>query len=275
MKHGIFALFENLEANETKTFKKSFKIIKLIEKLGFDEAWLSEHHFNNFSLTSSPTVQAAFALAKTKRIKIGVAGFVLPANDTLRLAEDIANLMIISGNRFLCGFAKGSFPIIDKAQGRDPAFNREFMLEKLCDLEDAFEDHCTINHIKDISIRPKVKKPKFYMASAHEDSLKYAANHGHGILASMKMSISELKDLQNRYADIAGFRPEFGVIRAINIAKNKKKSQKEASAAVDFFFKCMRGAMDTNPATFNLVKGSKYEALRTEFFDPKKLKNLL
>ena len=56
MRHGIFALFENLENDEKKSFKEAFKTIKFIEKLGFDEAWISEHHFNSFSLTSTPAL---------------------------------------------------------------------------------------------------------------------------------------------------------------------------------------------------------------------------
>ncbi|PPB57723.1 LLM class flavin-dependent oxidoreductase [Campylobacter hyointestinalis] len=260
MRHGIFALFENLENDEKKSFKEAFKTIKFIEKLGFDEAWISEHHFNSFSLTSSPVALAAYALAKTKRLKIGVAGFILPAYDTLRLASDISNLEAISGGRLITGFAKGSFPIIDKVQGRNPNLNRKIMLEKLDELNFMFDE---------LNITPKVNKPQFYMASVHDESLGFAARRGYPILASIRSSIDDVLSIKERYKKIAGFYPKMGLIRAININKNKDKSSLEASKAISFFFKAMTGAQ--NEATFEMVKDSEYEKLRNEFFDPKLL----
>ncbi|HDX8144589.1 TPA: hypothetical protein RQJ23_000339 [Campylobacter fetus] len=75
--------------------------------------------------------------------------------------------------------------------------------------------------------------------------------------------------IKERYKKIAGFYPKMGLIRAINIGQNQAKSSLEANKAISFFFKAMTGAQ--NEDTFEMVKGSEYEKLRNEFFDPKLL----
>ena len=74
--------------------------IQLAEELGFDNAWLAEHHFSpSTSLTPSPLIIAAAAAQRTKRIRLGVAVNLLPYHNPIRMAEDFATLDIISNGR--------------------------------------------------------------------------------------------------------------------------------------------------------------------------------
>lgn len=57
MKTGLFALFENWRGEfSDEAIKEQIDLILYADKLGFDEVWLTEHHFNNFSVTPSPLV---------------------------------------------------------------------------------------------------------------------------------------------------------------------------------------------------------------------------
>ncbi len=95
MKTALFALFENWEDDYQKAITDQINLICYAEELGFDEAWITEHHFNNFSVIPSPLSVVSYLLGKTKSIKIGTAAILLPyynpiSNNTpLQPKEDI------------------------------------------------------------------------------------------------------------------------------------------------------------------------------------------
>ena len=66
------------------------------EELGFDEIWLTEHHFIDYGLSVDPAALAAAAASRTRRVRIGLAAAILPFHDPLRLAEQLALVDIIS-----------------------------------------------------------------------------------------------------------------------------------------------------------------------------------
>jgi alkanesulfonate monooxygenase SsuD/methylene tetrahydromethanopterin reductase-like flavin-dependent oxidoreductase (luciferase family) len=78
------------------------------EELGFDSAFVGEHHFCFAQGNSSPLVMLAEIAARTERIRIGTSIICLPFHNPLRLAEDIAAVDIVSGGRFDLGVAVGS-----------------------------------------------------------------------------------------------------------------------------------------------------------------------
>src|SRR5918911_3357760 len=71
----------------------------LSERLGFDSVWLTEHHYADYGLSSAPSVLLATVAARTQRIGLGMAVYVIPFHHPLRLAEETASIDIISGGR--------------------------------------------------------------------------------------------------------------------------------------------------------------------------------
>jgi len=77
------------------------------EKNGFDDVWLSEHHFiDDGYLPSILPVSAAIA-ARTERIRIASGVLLMPFHNPIRVAEDIATVDVISGGRFELGVGIG------------------------------------------------------------------------------------------------------------------------------------------------------------------------
>jgi alkanesulfonate monooxygenase SsuD/methylene tetrahydromethanopterin reductase-like flavin-dependent oxidoreductase (luciferase family) len=77
------------------------------EAHGFDDVWLSEHHFiEDGYLLSILTIAAAIA-ARTSRIRIASGVLLMPFYNPVRLAEDIAVVDVISGGRFELGIGVG------------------------------------------------------------------------------------------------------------------------------------------------------------------------
>jgi natural product biosynthesis luciferase-like monooxygenase protein len=81
------------------------------EELGFDTAWISEHHFDAYGgIIPSPAVIGAALAVRTRRIRIGAGVALLPLRDCLRLAEEFAMLDVLSGGRVEMGIGRGFMP---------------------------------------------------------------------------------------------------------------------------------------------------------------------
>ena len=81
----------------------------LADDLGYDSISFTEHHFHveGFELSNSPVLLDLFVGLQTKRIRVGQLGIVLPANNPIRVAEEIAMLDHMTGGRANAGFARG------------------------------------------------------------------------------------------------------------------------------------------------------------------------
>src|SRR5881398_105920 len=82
---------------------------KLADELGYDSISFTEHHFHveGFELLNSPVLLDLFVGLQTKRLRVGQLGIVLPANNPIRVAEEIAMLDHMTGGRANAGFARG------------------------------------------------------------------------------------------------------------------------------------------------------------------------
>ena len=82
---------------------------KLADDLGYDSISFTEHHFHieGFELSNNPVLLDLFVGMQTTRIRVGQLGIVLPAQNPIRVAEDIAMLDHMTGGRANAGFARG------------------------------------------------------------------------------------------------------------------------------------------------------------------------
>jgi alkanesulfonate monooxygenase SsuD/methylene tetrahydromethanopterin reductase-like flavin-dependent oxidoreductase (luciferase family) len=82
---------------------------RLADALGYDSISFTEHHFHieGFELSNNPVLLDLFVAMQTQRIRVGQLGIVLPAQNPIRVAEDIAMLDHMSGGRANAGFARG------------------------------------------------------------------------------------------------------------------------------------------------------------------------
>ena len=81
------------------------------EKLGFDSAWVAQHHFDaNEGGLPAPLIFLAELAARTSRIRLGTGVITLPMEAAVRVAEDTAVLDILSNSRLEIGFGTGGTP---------------------------------------------------------------------------------------------------------------------------------------------------------------------
>ena len=100
MKFGIFYELQLPRPWQTATSSSSIRTrssqIELADRLGYDYAWLVEHHFlEEYSHSPSPESFLAAASQRTKNIRLGHGIFQLTTNHPARVAERVAVLDLL------------------------------------------------------------------------------------------------------------------------------------------------------------------------------------
>lgn len=95
------------------------------EEVGFDGLMLNEHHNTPTCLGATMNLEAAILARITKKSKIVLLGNPLPIFDNpIRLAEELAEIDMISRGRLVSGFVRGT-GVESLATNTNPLFNRE------------------------------------------------------------------------------------------------------------------------------------------------------
>ncbi len=111
MQVGLQFIFQNTHdgLSDAEMMRRETDIVLLAEEVGMDFALLPEHHFDpNYAMMPDNLQWLSYLAGKTDRIKLGTGAIILPwwPNPT-RLAEKIAMLDTILGDRFMLGFGRG------------------------------------------------------------------------------------------------------------------------------------------------------------------------
>ena len=110
LRFGLLWPFRNPEwahVGWDEFYRSHLDLVVDSERMGFDEAWLTEHHFIDDGYSPSLFPIGAAIAARTSRIRIGTFLLLLPLHNPVQVAEDTATLDLISGGRFDLGVGLG------------------------------------------------------------------------------------------------------------------------------------------------------------------------
>jgi limonene 1,2-monooxygenase len=132
MKFGIFlAPFHPLGENPTLALERDFQLIEHLDALGYDEAWIGEHHSAGWETIASPEVFIAAAAGRTQHIKLGTGVVSLPYHHPLMVANRMVLLDHITRGRAMLGVGPGALYTDALMLGIEPTKQRAMMAESL------------------------------------------------------------------------------------------------------------------------------------------------
>src|SRR4051794_38756865 len=132
LRFGIFlAPFHEPHRNPTLALERDLEIVEWLDRLGYDEAWIGEHHSAGTEIIASPEVFIANAAARTKHIRLGTGVSSLPYHHPLMLADRMVLLDHLTRGRTMLGVGPGALVSDAHMMGIDPSRQREMMAESL------------------------------------------------------------------------------------------------------------------------------------------------
>jgi alkanesulfonate monooxygenase SsuD/methylene tetrahydromethanopterin reductase-like flavin-dependent oxidoreductase (luciferase family) len=224
------------------------------DELGFDYAWVAEHHFSNeYGIMPDVFVYAGYLAALTKRIKIGTAVVTLPLANPLRVAENAAFVDILSNGRFALGLGSGYRKYEFDGFGLDFEARRDVQEEALPLLMDIFLDkrakhrgkHFNLDVEGEYELFPHSLQqpyPPVFLAGATDRSIGVAGRMGFGLMLSTWTPFSELarqtanyrKHLEETPQRLRGnpARGHIDVARWTYVAETDAKARAESEAGI-------------------------------------------
>jgi len=132
MRFGIFlAPFHPVGQNPTLALERDLELVVRLDELGFDEAWIGEHHSAGYEIIASPEVFIATASQRTSNIRLGTGVSSLPYHHPLILADRMVLLDHLTRGRVMFGVGPGALPSDAFMMGIDPMTQRDRMEEAL------------------------------------------------------------------------------------------------------------------------------------------------
>src|SRR5688572_17676605 len=249
MKFGIFlAPFHPVGENPTLALERDFQLLEHLDALGYDEAWIGEHHSAGWELIASPEVFIAAAAARTKHIKLGTGVVSLPYHHPLMVADRMVLLDHITRGRVMLGVGPGSLPTDAVMLGIDPVVQRPRMNEALKVIIRLFTETEPISYEAEwftlknarLQLRPYTK-PHMPIAVAAVQSpagMVLAGETGSSVLT---MSVPRGKDVQalGSFWDIAEEtaakhgnamdRSEWRIVLHVHLAETREEALRQMS----------------------------------------------
>jgi limonene 1,2-monooxygenase len=194
LKFGIFlAPFHPPTRNPTLALERDLELITRLDELGYDEAWVGEHHSAGHEIIASPEVFIAVASQRTKHIRLGTGVSSLPYHQPLMLADRMVLLDHLTRGRVMLGCGPGALPSDAFMMGIEVERQREMMEESLEAILALLEGDEPVTRLSDwftlrdarLQLRPYTS-PRFEIAVAAQVSPagpRAAGRFGLGLLS--------------------------------------------------------------------------------------------
>ncbi len=219
------------------------------EELGLDGVVFNEHHYSSYGTMPSPNLIAAALSQRTKKIKIGVLGNILPLRDhPVRVAEEYAMIDCLSKGRLIAGFVRG-IPAEYVWYGVNPEESRGRFQEAYDLIMTAWTNSVwsfegEFYKLKDCAIWPRPVQqphPPIWIAARSAESIEWCVKR-HLPCAQVYQTTGQIEDTFNYYRSKAkedGWEAQpddFILCRHIYIDDSNKKAQEIAEPAMRYFF---------------------------------------
>lgn len=243
----FFAPFHPTNENPTLSIQRDLDLIEWLDYLGYDEAWVGEHHSGGWGIISSPEIFIAAAAERTKQIKLGTGVISLPYHNPLMVANRITQLDHMTRGRVIFGVGAGQLPTDANMMNIDTTQQRRMLGEALEAITHLLEKEEPLNMETDwfklnnarVHLR-SFTKPNIEMAIASlysPNSMKLAGKYGLSPFSLGGMlpgdSLANLSEQWKIASQVASEynntmdRSKWRVVIPIHIAETREKALQE------------------------------------------------
>lgn len=244
---GLFlAPFHAPFDNPTLALERDLELLQWLDKLGFDSAWIGEHHSCGWETISAPDVFIATAAERTKRIRLGTGVIPLPYHHPLIVANRMVLLDHLTKGRIAMGVGPGALNSDGHMLGLDHQTVRARMEESLDAIMALLTSEEPVTMRTDwfelvdahLQLRP-YSRPHFEIAVASAQSptgMKIAGKHGATPLSLTfarspggfyHNTLADLWDIGQESAAHYGHtlkREDWGLVQHVFLADSKKEA---------------------------------------------------
>ncbi len=223
MQYGIFlAPFHPVGQNPTLALERDLDLIVHLDRLGYDEAWIGEHHSAGYEIIASPEVFIGVAAERTRRIRLGTGVSSLPYHHPLMLADRMVLLDHLTGGRVMLGVGPGALPSDAFMMGIEVARQRDMMEEALDAILQLLRSDEPVSYETDwftlrdarLQLRP-LQRPHFEVAVAAQVSPagpRAAGRFGCGLLSIGATSVGGFDALGYHWDVVEERAAQFGQV---------------------------------------------------------------
>jgi limonene 1,2-monooxygenase len=194
MRFGIFmAPFHPAGENPTVLLEDDLSLIEHLDRLGFDEAWVGEHHSAGTEIIASPMIFLAAAAQRTRHIRLGTGVVSAAYHNPLWVAQHAVLLDHLTRGRFMLGLGPGALPSdaamigLDMPETRDLLEDAVGIIVQLMRSDEPvnFENHRWTLRDARLHLRPYTHPhPEMAVAAvASPAGPRLAGRHGLGLLS--------------------------------------------------------------------------------------------
>jgi alkanesulfonate monooxygenase SsuD/methylene tetrahydromethanopterin reductase-like flavin-dependent oxidoreductase (luciferase family) len=253
VRFGTFFFFQAVPwLSHEEVVHRELEQMEWTEELGFDQVWLTEHHFIDYGLAVDPATLAAVAASRTRRVRIGLAAAILPFHHPLRLAEQTALVDVVSRGRLDVGVGRGNRPAefrgynVPQHESRE-RFEEAVEILKRAWTEERFSHAGRFFTVGDARVMPRPWQkphPPLYQVCGSKESVEATAARGWPMLNSVlrgnaeqqlathrDVYVAALRKAGRSDADVAALLAHWGVSRQIYVAPTDAQAQAEAKDA--------------------------------------------
>ncbi len=251
MKFGIFmGPFHRVGENPTLAMDRDMELIQWLDALGFDEAWIGEHHSAGWEIISSPEIFIAAAAERTRHIKLGTGVISLPYHHPFMVANWMVQLDHMTHGRVMMGVGPGALPSDAYMMGIDHAVQRPRMDEALGVILRLFTETEPISYKSDwfelnealLQLRP-YQKPYMPVSVASVQSpagVALAGKYGASVLTitvprdpspNRESELKQLWSVAEESAEAHGQevrRDDWRLVLPVHLAETRKEAREEA-----------------------------------------------
>lgn len=176
------------------------------EDIGFEGIFFSEHHFRPGGLSPSPNLLIATTAARTRKLRVGAMGVVVPLYEPWRVAEEAAMLDQLSGGRLEFGLSSGSGPMEPLRVGIPSEEIRPRFAEALDILDRALTQE-TFSHqgrfwqFDDLTIAPRPRqqpRPPMWVAGMAPEAAEMCARRNYRFCTGF-LPVTRIREVFDRY----------------------------------------------------------------------------